>query len=162
MSGTAAGFQNFGVNTLSIISNAQSQLMHVVADFYFDTAGSGVVEGISNHLAANPIDFVLDLWRKPLWLTFDNHMKAGRMPVRRMSAVQFLSDSSQQLREIVLSGWLRPQVVDGIAAFRDGMLSLENCFIESLHRGFRPSRQQVASRLKLKHEAVKTLQQGIV
>src|ERR1700742_83647 len=133
--------------------------MLVVADFYFDTAGSGVVEGISDYLTADPIELVMERWGKPSWFTFDNHAKAGRMPVCRMTIFQFLSDSSQQLCKIALSGWLRSQVVDGIATLRDGLLSFENCFIQSFHRGFRPSGQLVASCLKLKHETVKTLQQ---
>src|SRR5215470_2269339 len=136
--------------------------MLIVSDFYFDTAGNGVVEGVSDHLTADPIDFVLERGRKPLRLTLDNHAKAGRMPVQSMSVFEFLSDCSQQLGEIVLSGWLRPEVADGIPALRDGLLRRENCFIKSLHRRFRSSGQQVASRLELKHEAVKTLQQGVV
>src|SRR5215475_1274922 len=136
--------------------------MVIVSDFYFDMAGNGVVEGISDHLTADPIDFVLERWRKTSWFTLYNHAKTGALLVRGMSACQFLAGSSQQLRKVVLRRWLRAQVTDGIAALSDSLLGREDCFIQGLHRGFRPSGQQIASRLKLKHEAVKTLQQCVV
>src|ERR1700741_2979054 len=35
--------------------------------------------------------------------------------------------------------WFRPQIADGVAALRDGLLRCENCFVKSLHRGVRSS-----------------------
>ena len=114
--------------------------MLIVSDFNFDTAGDGVMKGIADHFTANPIDFVLERRGKPLWLTLNNHAKTGIMPVCSMSACQFLPDSGQQLRQVVLSRWFWTQVVDGVATFHESLLCRDNCFIQSLHRGFRPSR----------------------
>src|SRR5215470_10282028 len=114
MSRTAADFQNFGINALSIVSDAQSQPMIVVSDFCFDMAGNCVMEGVSDYLAADPIDFVLECWRQPSWLALDNYLKGRALPVRGMSACQFLAGSIQQLRQVVLGRWLRAQVTDGV------------------------------------------------
>src|SRR3984957_10929872 len=60
MSGAPAGFQNFGVNTLSIIPDAQSQFTLIVSEFYFDAVGGGMVEGISNRLTADAVNLFLN------------------------------------------------------------------------------------------------------
>src|ERR1700733_11152520 len=125
--------------------------MLIVSDFYFDMAGNGVVEGIADHFAADPIDFVLERRRKFLWFTFDNYAKARGMPALRMNDCQFLPGSRQQLCKLVLSPWLWAQVVDGVAALRNGLFRRQDGFVQSLHRGFRSSGEQIASCLKLKH-----------
>jgi hypothetical protein len=73
MSGTTAGVDKSGINTLPIVADAQSQFCVVVSNVYFNPGGSRMVEGISNHFMANPIDFVLERRRKPSWFTLDNH-----------------------------------------------------------------------------------------
>src|ERR1700744_3136402 len=132
--------------------------MIIVANFYFDMAGSGVMEGIADHFAADPIDFVLQRRRKSLWLTFDNYAEAMAIPVLRMNGCELLPGSRQQLCKLVVNSWLWAQVMDGVAALRNGLLRREDCFVQGLHRGFRSSRQQIASCLKLIHKTMKALQ----
>ena len=61
MSGAAAGFQNFGIDTLSIIPDAQSQFTLVVSDLYFDSGGGGMAYGIRHRFLADAQQFLFDL-----------------------------------------------------------------------------------------------------
>jgi hypothetical protein len=43
----------------AIIADPQTKLILIVTDLYLDVAGRGVREGISDHLAGDPVDLIL-------------------------------------------------------------------------------------------------------
>src|SRR5579863_4513336 len=62
----------------------------------------------------------------------------------------------------MISRYIGTQISDGVTALPECLLGREDCIVHRLHCRLRPSRQQVASSLKLKQEAVKALQQGVM
>jgi hypothetical protein len=60
MAGARALPQNFRINPLPIVADPQTEQMRVVLDCSFDPACASVLESVSQDLASNPVDLVLE------------------------------------------------------------------------------------------------------
>src|SRR5271166_3500929 len=58
MSGTPAGFEDFGIDSFSVVANVQEELAALVADLDLDPFGLGVVEGVAEQFPRDPVEFV--------------------------------------------------------------------------------------------------------
>src|SRR5579863_1050577 len=74
MSGLSAVLQYLGIDALAVVTHPQTKLILIVPDLYFDVIGSGMSEGISDHLASDTVDLVLEHWRHVFWLAFNQEI----------------------------------------------------------------------------------------
>ena len=130
----SAGLQYLGVDPLAIVTHPQTKLILIVADLHFDVAGSGVCEGISDHLARDPVDLVLQHWRYVLLLAFDQNAVAWSLPIQFLSRRQLTASGIQQLRKVALRGWFRTQVPNCGTPLPNSFLRRENSVIQDLLR----------------------------
>jgi hypothetical protein len=70
MTGARAFLQNRRVNPLAIVTDPQPEQIRVVLDCSFDPACASVLECVSQDLATNPVDLVLEQRRQGSWLPF--------------------------------------------------------------------------------------------
>src|SRR5580693_248411 len=60
MSRLSAVLKDLWVDALAIIADTHSKLILIITDLQFDVARSSVREGISDHLAGDPVDLILE------------------------------------------------------------------------------------------------------
>src|SRR5580658_8000784 len=133
VAGLSAG-QYLGVDPSASVTHTQTKLILIVPDFDLNEAGSGVCEGVPDHLADNTVDLVLEHWRYLLLLAFDQNAIAWCFPIQFVSRRQFTACRIQQLRKVALRRWFRTQVANRSPAFRNAFLRRMNCLINDHHR----------------------------
>jgi hypothetical protein len=156
VAGLSAG-QYLGVDPSAIVTHTQTKLILIVPDFDLNEAGSGVCEGVPDHLARYPIDFVLKHRGQSSFLTFDEHAKAGRVLVKLLSCCQFVTRRLEQLGKVTLRGLFRAQVVYGNTALSNALLRGLNRIIYHLHGVVRFKEKQSTRSLKLENCSLKAL-----
>src|SRR5579864_7508714 len=162
MSGLSAGLQDLGIDALAVVTHAQTKLILIVPDLYFDVVGSGMSEGISDHLARDTVDLVLEHWRHVLLLAFNQDAIGWGLPFQFVSRCQFVPDSIQQLRKVALRSWFRTQVANRRTAFLNRFLGSKNCFVQDRRCIVGFPQQQFSRGLKLKCDPLETLKQRVV
>jgi hypothetical protein len=60
MTGARAFLQNLLVNPLSIVTDPQTEQVRVVLNRSFDPVRVSMLESVSQYLASNPVDLVLE------------------------------------------------------------------------------------------------------
>jgi hypothetical protein len=95
--------QNLRVDPFPIVTDPQAEQVRVVLDRRFNPARAGVVEGVPQHLAPNPVDLVLDQGRQGSRPPFDAYLVYGRNRVPILGVPQFLSGGCEQVFEQPLS-----------------------------------------------------------
>src|SRR5580692_609983 len=158
----SAGLQYLGIDALAVVTHSQTKLILIVPDLYFDVAGSGMSECISDHLARDTVDLVLEHWRHVSLLAFHQDAIGWGLPIQFASRCQFTADSIQQLRKAALCSGFRTQVTNRRTAFLNRFLGSNNCFIQDRRRIVGFPQQQFTRGLKLKCDPLKTLKQGVV
>ena len=133
MSRSSALLKDLRVDPLAIIADAHPKLILIITNLHFDVAGNSMRESISNHLAGDPIDLILNHRRQSLLLAFDDHTEVWRMPVGSLSARQFMPSRLEQFRKIVPPRWFRAQVMYGGASLANAFLRGMNCLVNYLH-----------------------------
>jgi tetratricopeptide (TPR) repeat protein len=161
VAGLSAGLQYLGVDPLAIVTHTQTKLILIVPDIHFDAAGSGVCEGVPDHLADDTVDLVLEHWRYVLLLAFAQDAIAWSPPIQFVSRRQFTASGIQQLRKVALRCRFRAQVTNGGTPLLDRYLRCENRVVNRLHRVIRFSQQQFTSRLELEGCPLETLEHGV-
>src|SRR5271157_824710 len=86
--------EDLAVDALAIIANSQPEELAVVGDFGLDAAGVRVVKGVSQVLARNPVDLVLQDRRQGLPRSFHSHLECRRFALRTGRSREFLSRGS--------------------------------------------------------------------
>src|ERR1017187_1947842 len=161
MTGARAFLQNCRVDTLSIITDPQTKQIRVVVECNFNPACASMPESVSQYLTSDPVDLVLKQRRQGFRLPLHDHLENGRMTAPILGVPEFLTRGSEQVFQALLS---RPQaqVLNGIAALGDGIVSLADRPVERTDGIFGAPGEQVARRLEGEHQPLKTLQQRIV
>jgi hypothetical protein len=134
MSWLSAGLQYLGIDALAVVTHSQTKLILIVPDLYFDVIGSGMSEGISDHLASDTVDLVLEHWRHVFWLAFHQDAIGWGLPIQFVSRCQFMADSIQQLRKGALRGWFRTEVANRRTAFLNRFLGSKTAVALSAFR----------------------------
>src|SRR5580698_7698822 len=130
MSRLSAGLQYLGIDALAVVTHSQTKLILIVPDLYFDVVGSGMSEGISDHLASDTVNLVLEYWRHVFLLALNQDAVSWGFPIQCVSRCEFTTDSIQQLRKVALRCWFRTQVTNRRTAFLNRFLGSNNCFIQ--------------------------------
>ena len=104
VSGAPAVLQDLRVDARSVIADTQAKRAIIVPNVGFDLTCMCVAESISQHLAGDPVHFVLQDRRQNLLLAFHCHTEGRRIEVRIQRARQILTRRSQQLCKIGLNG----------------------------------------------------------
>jgi hypothetical protein len=91
MSGAPSFLLDFRVNALSIIADPQAKQVIIVSNLGLDQVCTCVLERISQHLAADPVNLVLEDRSQGLSLALHNHAENRRIAVRVLRARQFLT-----------------------------------------------------------------------
>ena len=138
------------------------KLVLIVTNFDLDEAGSGVREGIPDHLSRDSVDFILQHRRKVLLIAFNHHTIARSMLIQFVSRCQFTASVTQQFRKVALRCRFRAQIADRGPSFRNAFFRRMNCLINDCHRVVCIPEQQPASCLKLKNRPLQRLKKSIV
>jgi hypothetical protein len=126
-------FQHLGVNTLAIVAYAQSKQVTVISNLSFDPTRTGVLEGIAQQFAGDPIDFLVEERTQPSSLALYDHAEKRTIPIRTLKDGQFLTHCRQQFCEIALSDWFGTQVPNSTPALGDCLLRSSDRAVEILH-----------------------------
>jgi hypothetical protein len=111
VSRTAADrLQGLGLDAFSIVANTHPKQAMIVPDVRFQVACLCVLESISQQLAGDPVNLILEVRGQRLPLPFHGHPEDRRSALRfvvcDMGARQILTRNGQQLLEIA-SSWRR-------------------------------------------------------
>ena len=79
MPGSSTNFQDFWVDSLTIVADAQSQMVVIVTDLDFDKARGGVTKRISDYLTSNPVDLILNGQDETARFSLDGHAKTCKV-----------------------------------------------------------------------------------
>jgi hypothetical protein len=150
------------IDAFSIIANPQAELPIIVPDFGFNVARLRVPEGISQHLAPDPVNLVLKVWRQTPVRSFHRHTQRWRSSIGFLGLCQLLPGDGQQMLQIALRSGRRPEILNRIPALNNGLLGTTDRIIESSDRLFGAPGKMVASPLHLDQGSLKALQQRVV
>src|SRR5579871_4795039 len=102
MTGTRAFLQNFRVNTLTIITDPQTEQVGVILNSSFYPACGRVLEGVSQYLPGNAVDLVLEQRRQGSRLPFHAHLEDRRKSVPMVVVPKFLAGGFEQVFQAAL------------------------------------------------------------
>src|SRR5579863_6956945 len=160
--GPLAFRHNLLIDAFSIVANPQAKLPLIVPDFGFNAARLRVPEGISQHLAPDPVDLVLKDGRQTPVRSFHRHTEHWRSSISILRLCQFLPGDGQLMLQIALRMDCRPEILNRIPALNNGLLGAADRVIESSDRLFGAPGKMVASPLHLDQGCLKALQQRIM
>ena len=121
----AALVQNFGWNTLSIIPDSQPERPWSIADFSFNMAGMGVLEGIAQRLASDAVKLVpYDRVQVPGG-TFHDQAESAASSLRK-----FVPHRVHGFGKVIRRGGRRPQVINGASALGNRLVGAFEGFFQ--------------------------------
>ena len=77
MSGFVITVENRRINSRSIVTNPEPQVLLIISDFNLDSTGIGMPDRIAYRLRSNPVCFVTNDGIKKGLFSFDLHMNFG-------------------------------------------------------------------------------------
>src|SRR5580700_5518767 len=162
MSLFASCLQNLRFDSLSIIAYAHTKLAIIVSNFSLDPTCPRMLKGVSQNLARNQADFVARERTQDFSLTFHCQLEDWCISVRIQRARQFLTCGREPLRQVHLAPHRRAQMLNSTSTLGNGIFGRAERVVQNLRCLVRPARQHVASSLKLNHQSVQILQQGVM
>src|SRR5262245_22972333 len=113
--------QYCGVDTLTVVTDAQLKLPVVVSDLHFNSTSACMPEGIAQGLAADPMDVVLDDWAKGAQRAMDGDIKGCcvRVRVADRRRCELFAKRAEGDGQIVRGRRGRAQALDGIPSLPD-------------------------------------------
>src|SRR5262245_11047228 len=93
--------QALRVDAGPIVANAQAKHLIVVANLRLDSTSGCVSKCISNQLASDATDFVVQKWREHANLSLHGHPKSRERPVG-LGVAKFLRERRERLSQIAL------------------------------------------------------------
>src|ERR1700678_979640 len=156
-----AVIENMGIDTGTVIADANAQKFFTVSNFGFDIFGLGVSISVAERLAQDAVNFVAhDGFERP-GSAFDQDVESGRIS-GRIRGRKFLAQSGEGLAKIVVDQDGGADVVNGVAAFNDSLLGAFERTVQPLAGLCGIGGKKIARALKMQHQALKTLEQSIV
>src|SRR6202789_784069 len=156
-----AVIENMGIDTGTVIADANAQKFFTVSNFGFDIFGLGVSISVAERLAQDAVNFVAhDGFERP-GSAFDQDVESGRIS-GRIRGRKFPAQSGEALAEIVIDQDGGADVGIGLAAFNDSLLGALERTVQPLAGLCGIGGKKIARALKMQHQALKTLEQSIV
>jgi hypothetical protein len=134
--GLRAFRHNLLIDAFSIVANPQAKLPLIVPDFGFNVARLRVPEGISQHLAPDPVDLVLKDGRQTPVRSFHCHTEHWRSSISILRLCQFPTGDGDQMLQITLRSDSQPEILNRIPSLNNGLLGAADRVIESSDRLF--------------------------
>jgi hypothetical protein len=101
MSGPRAFLKHLWIDSDSVITEADAELLRVVPNLDFNLSCARMVEGISQNLTPDPIEFVLKDYPKVSRRPFDGYPNGGAATVGSGYSRKFLPHSRKLLNQAV-------------------------------------------------------------
>jgi hypothetical protein len=159
---SAALFQNFGVNTFPIVPDANTKHLNTISNFGLNVMSMRVLIRVSQDLKCDAVNLVSNGWRQVSVFTLFNQYELRRLAFVISGMSQLLARCFQQFGKIPPCDWLRAQALNRITARRERSLGITDRLVERLHCLIWSPPHQIANRLKLEHQSVKVLKQGVM
>src|SRR5258708_23393520 len=122
MAFAAPGAQNLGVDALAVIPHPNVELSSIVENLHFDSAGSGMPEGIAHRLASNSVYFVPDERREVPGFSLEMHAKLGNL----LASIgnEAFSEAANGARKVLGNNFRRAQRLHSIPALANHLSGL--------------------------------------
>ena len=145
-------------NTDSVIPHPKAKLPWIVADFNFDSPRLGVVKGVAQRFARNPVDLVPQDRVQVLRRALHFQGKSGCVPGGIfMVCGELLTHGFNRLRQVILGSGGPAHVLNRVPRFADGLSGIVDRGFEYLPCIRGAPREQVHSSLKARQQPMEAL-----